>query len=53
METNNDKVKLFYNVYYIFNLTHNLFSVGQLMMNNYIILFDNRASIITDKYSFD
>ncbi|KAG6522128.1 hypothetical protein ZIOFF_019265 [Zingiber officinale] len=45
------KVKLLYNVYFVPSLAHSLLSVGQLMMGDYAIVFDNRACVISDKDS--
>ncbi|KAJ0021072.1 hypothetical protein Pint_31220 [Pistacia integerrima] len=47
--TSHGKVKLLPNVLFVPSLTHNLLSIGQLMVSRYYIVFDDGSCVIKDK----
>ncbi|KAJ0041452.1 hypothetical protein Pint_28226 [Pistacia integerrima] len=49
--TSHGKVKLLNNVLFVPSLTHNLLSIGQLMVSGYCIVFDDGSCVIKDKKS--
>lgn len=50
MDVNTNEVKKKVNdIYYTPNLKHNLFSAGQIMENNYKLVFENGKCVIFDK----
>nr|GLL21955.1 uncharacterized protein LOC104612075 [Ipomoea trifida] len=49
--TSNGKKKLLHDVFFVPSLAHNLLSVGQLMDNGLVILFDDGQCVIRDKKS--
>ncbi|KAJ0080658.1 hypothetical protein Patl1_12136 [Pistacia atlantica] len=49
--TSHGKVKLLASVLFVPSLTHNLLSIGQLMISGYCIVFDDGSCVIKDKKS--
>ncbi|KMT07734.1 hypothetical protein BVRB_6g146570 [Beta vulgaris subsp. vulgaris] len=51
ISTSNGKKKLLQDVFFVPNLAHNLLSVGQLVKNGYVVVFDDGHCVIKDKKS--
>ena len=51
IKTSHVKAKHLHNVFYVPSLAHNMVSIGQLIINEYYILFDNASCAIKEKSS--